>query len=289
VRLLSAPISRASELAARTLGLLLVEKRYSILLQVSLGQLALTGLKQLVCLHLCPLIEEAMSKLWSRRSFEPRGAGRFLLSITKYYFILDMFATHVCEPRQGAGFSMLPTLAGGGEWNLKVSLPFYRFVSSLSSRSIFGQSGFSDQQPSPNFYAKGSISKTLGLVLGDLVVYTSPNDPTKQVCKRVIGLPGDTVLVEPRIEPPEDHALEWSSNQNKLKRVQREDLKSDSEPTYILVPKGHIWTTGDNLANSIDSRHYGPVPLGLVKGIVVAKVFPLRIATWLTKSTVSPS
>jgi len=35
---------------------------------------------------------------------------------------------------------------------------------------------------------------------------------------------------------------------------------------------GHVWLQGDNLIMSRDSREYGPVPLGLVKGRVVCQV-----------------
>ena len=38
------------------------------------------------------------------------------------------------------------------------------------------------------------------------------------------------------------------------------------------VPEGHVWLQGDNLANSTDSRAYGAVPLGLVRGRVFYKV-----------------
>lgn len=40
----------------------------------------------------------------------------------------------------------------------------------------------------------------------------------------------------------------------------------------MRVPKGHVWVCGDNLTASRDSRVYGPVPIGLVKGRIVAKV-----------------
>lgn len=61
----------------------------------------------------------------------------------------------------------------------------------------------------------------------------------------------------------------------------KEDEKSKKTPTitpakrrYVTVPEGHIWVTGDNLSASRDSRNYGPVPLGLVKGTVYYKVWP---------------
>lgn len=41
---------------------------------------------------------------------------------------------------------------------------------------------------------------------------------------------------------------------------------------YIKVPRGHVWLQGDNLACSIDSRDYGPVPEATLKGRVLARV-----------------
>ena len=42
----------------------------------------------------------------------------------------------------------------------------------------------------------------------------------------------------------------------------------------VQVPRGHIWVEGDNKDNSNDSRHFGPISLGLVEGIVRYRVFP---------------
>lgn len=40
----------------------------------------------------------------------------------------------------------------------------------------------------------------------------------------------------------------------------------------VQVPEGHCWIVGDNLVWSRDSRIFGPVPLALVTGKVLAKV-----------------
>ena len=53
---------------------------------------------------------------------------------------------------------------------------------------------------------------------------------------------------------------------------------SEKQADYIdvKVPPGHIWIEGDNKGNSHDSRHYGPISLALVEGIVRYRVFPFN-------------
>jgi len=89
---------------------------------------------------------------------------------------------------------------------------------------------------------------------GDLVTFESPLTPGRLVCKRLLGLPGDTVCVDP----------------TGLKVLSSE---------HVVVPKGHLWLMGDNADLSRDSRDYGPVPLSLVRGTLWAKVYPFNRMT----------
>uniref|UniRef100_A0A671DIH3 Peptidase S26 domain-containing protein n=1 Tax=Rhinolophus ferrumequinum TaxID=59479 RepID=A0A671DIH3_RHIFE len=41
------------------------------------------------------------------------------------------------------------------------------------------------------------------------------------------------------------------------------------------VPTGHVWLEGDTLQNSTDSRYYGPIPYGLIRGRIFFKIWPL--------------
>ena len=94
-----------------------------------------------------------------------------------------------------------------------------------------------------------SIRRGRPLTRGEIVVFNSPRVPGAQICKRVIGLPGDVVCVDPT------------------------DLRKNGMVNeYVKVPEGHVWIAGDNAAASRDSRDYGPVPIALVHSRVVAKV-----------------
>lgn len=102
---------------------------------------------------------------------------------------------------------------------------------------------------------------------GTLVTATSPLDPSHHICKRVIGLEGDIIALDP------------SRTSSSRKRGMEALTEGDSEVVglreggeWIEVPKGSVWLAGDNLSNSTDSRDYGPVPLAMIRGRLVAVV-----------------
>ncbi|CAG9940636.1 unnamed protein product [Clonostachys rosea f. rosea IK726] len=92
------------------------------------------------------------------------------------------------------------------------------------------------------------------LRVGDLVLYRIPVSDNANGIKRLIGLPGDYVSMNTPGSPGEER--------------------------MIQVPEGHCWIVGDNLTVSRDSRSFGPVPLALIKGKVLAKVLPWAERGW---------
>ena len=54
------------------------------------------------------------------------------------------------------------------------------------------------------------------------------------------------------------------------------------------VPLGHCWVLGDNLPESRDSRMYGPIPLALIKGKVIARVYPWSDIGWIENNLQRP-
>ncbi|THU94839.1 LexA/Signal peptidase [Dendrothele bispora CBS 962.96] len=135
---------------------------------------------------------------------------------------IHLFTEYVGRPSTMAGPSMLPTLATYGEIVIEDRITYRLNPSSLSR--------------------------------GDLVTLKSPVNPSHIICKRVIGLPGDIVCVDPtgNKAPSSEH---------------------------VVIPKGHIWISGDNAANSRDSRDYGPVPISLIQARLYARVWPLKDST----------
>lgn len=81
---------------------------------------------------------------------------------------------------------------------------------------------------------------------GDVAIFTNPNDRTQYHVKRIVALPGDRVLV----------------------RGAEVQVNGAPSPEATTVPPGHVYLLGDNRANSVDSRQYGPVPLPDVVGRV---------------------
>ncbi|CEM35372.1 unnamed protein product [Vitrella brassicaformis CCMP3155] len=100
------------------------------------------------------------------------------------------------------------------------------------------------------------VVKNVDFRKGDVVVMRDPEvggDPrwslrSRRVMKRIVGMQNDTVCV---------------------RKDEREEF-----PPIVIVPTGKCWVQGDNPAHSVDSRHYGAVPLGLVEALVLAVVWP---------------
>lgn len=211
--------------------------------------------------------------------FKPLLSPRIWLStvafVAQFFFLLHIVTIHFCELNQSEGPSMLPTLFFEGDWLLSIRLPALNLLrSALGTRTEEEH----DSHTAGYKIQSSKYSRLFGLplALGDIVVAISPYDPLRHVCKRIVGLPGDRILIDPRSSQPttglvEDSAADAGVDLDKSPTV----AAVEDGQAYITVPNGHVFLAGDNLSNSTDSRHYGPVPLGLIKGKVVARVWPL--------------
>jgi signal peptidase I len=104
---------------------------------------------------------------------------------------------------------------------------------------------------------------------GDIVVFKYPEEPERDFIKRVIGLPGDTVELRAKkvyvngqpLDEPYVHFLTPASD---LSEVTSMDVRERYGP--VTVPSSQYFVMGDNRDNSQDSRYWGFLPRGHVKG-----------------------
>ena len=115
-----------------------------------------------------------------------------------------------------------------------------------------------------------------GIHVGDVIVCQHPQKEST-VCKRILGLPGDTVLLSRSRHHDSNQMKELFVNENSSKKNHQSSshhAKWMQSSSLIVVPDGHVWIEGDNAINSSDSRHYGPVPAHLILGKVICRFWP---------------
>jgi signal peptidase I len=103
---------------------------------------------------------------------------------------------------------------------------------------------------------------------GDVVVFRYPRDPSKSYIKRVIGLPGESVLIERGQVYVNGEALPESY-------VPREYLDRHSYRA-VVVPDGCYYLLGDHRSMSSDSREFGPVDSQYIYGKAVFVYWPME-------------
>jgi len=112
------------------------------------------------------------------------------------------------------------------------------------------------------------IRPALGeLQRGDLVIFVSPEDPSKNLIKRIIAIAGDEV--------------ELIGDQVLINGVPLQEdyihrtLFPDRPGEVTVVKPGHLFMLGDNRPQSRDSRQFGIIPIESIRGKVLMRLWPL--------------
>lgn len=103
-----------------------------------------------------------------------------------------------------------------------------------------------------------------GVDRGDVVVLRYPLDPNLDYIKRVVGLPGDQVVMEA--------GSLWVNGE----RVEEGYVQDPDREIHLRteVKPGHYFVLGDNRRRSSDSREFGQVPDGHLRGVVAVRLWP---------------
>ena len=110
---------------------------------------------------------------------------------------------------------------------------------------------------------------------GDVVVFKFPSDPERDFIKRCIALPGDRLEIVDKQTLVNDEPLEEDgyvyftdtrtyTRRKSLFLADAYRLRDNFGP--YTIPDGQYFFLGDNRDNSNDSRFWGTVPAGYVKG-----------------------
>ena len=91
---------------------------------------------------------------------------------------------------------------------------------------------------------------------GDIIVFRFPRDPSRDFIKRVVGLPGEQVEIRAGVVYIDGKKL------NEPYILENPTYSRESS----LVPPGNYFVLGDNRANSLDSRVFGPVQRRFIVG-----------------------
>jgi signal peptidase I len=104
---------------------------------------------------------------------------------------------------------------------------------------------------------------------GEVIVFRYPRDPSKHFIKRVIGLPGETVVVRGE----KTYIKEGETLQPLEEAYAAGNFWGNLE---VTLGSDEYFVMGDNRAVSLDSRSWGPLPAKLITGRALLRLFPFQ-------------
>ncbi|MFA6407381.1 MAG: signal peptidase I [Candidatus Paceibacterota bacterium] len=110
-------------------------------------------------------------------------------------------------------------------------------------------------------------------VRGEVLVFKYPLDTRSYYIKRVIGLPGESVLVDGNTV-----SVFAKDGTQKILSEPYVDRMSGTETQKFVVKDGEYFVMGDNRDASYDSRRWGTVPTDDVIGLVRFRLWPITKA-----------
>ncbi len=102
-------------------------------------------------------------------------------------------------------------------------------------------------------------------------------DDDKQLVKRVIGLPGDHIVIKNNVLTVynKEHPKGFQPDAT-LPYGKDGAIPPTTDELDVTLSSSQLFVCGDNRPNSLDSRSFGPIQTSQVVGKLVARIFPLN-------------
>jgi signal peptidase I len=119
---------------------------------------------------------------------------------------------------------------------------------------------------------------------GDVVIVTESglsnygdSQDTKQLVKRVIGLPGDHVVIKNNVITlyNAEHPNGFQPD-NSLPYGENGAIPPTTNNLDVTLGRDELFICGDNRGDSLDSRIFGPIKTNQVIGKLAARIFPIN-------------
>lgn len=104
---------------------------------------------------------------------------------------------------------------------------------------------------------------------GEVLIFKAPKNPEDDYIKRLIGLPGETVII--------DRGKIYVNNQlvNESFLSSTGKTPENSDPIQIKLGLNEYFVLGDNRPHSSDSREWGAVPKENIVGRAIVSFYPI--------------
>ena len=120
---------------------------------------------------------------------------------------------------------------------------------------------------------------------GDIIVFHSPQDERIDFIKRIIAVPGDTVMIKNKQVYLNGQPLDEPYTNDGI-TPQDSFLR---EGRSVEVPSGNYIVMGDNRLHSSDSRHWGFITADEIVGRVFFRYWPLDVFGLVETTEIEPT
>ena len=116
---------------------------------------------------------------------------------------------------------------------------------------------------------------------GEVIVFTEQklldkDGKPKAVIKRVIGLPGERVVIKDNKITVYNQDHPSGFNPDEGQPFSSHIVQPTEGEIDVTVPEGNVFVCGDNRPNSLDSRYFGVVPTSDIRGVASLRIAPVN-------------